>query len=60
MKALFRLKRSVRKKHKQLHYTMDADKQPLNKALGDCKTRENLLAASILYPVSNKATQMFC
>lgn len=39
MKALFRLKRSVRKKKKkEQHYTMDADKQPLNKALGDCKT----------------------
>lgn len=61
MKALFKLKRSVRKKKtKQQQHTMDADKQRLNKALGSCKTTENLLAASILYPAANKATQIFC
>lgn len=47
MNALFRLKRSVRK-NKQQHYTMDADKQPLNKALGDCKTTGKLISSKHL------------
>lgn len=44
MKALFGLKEVCEKKTKEQHYTMDADKQPLNKALGDCKTTGKLIS----------------
>lgn len=38
------------KKNKQERYTMDADKQPLNKALGNCKTTGKLISCK--HPIS--------
>lgn len=53
MKALFKLKRSVREKkqkNKQQQHTMDADKQGLNKALGGFKTTGKLISHK--HPIS--------